>query len=73
MSLCAAVSKQEKQLRARLQRQQAEDEDESESEDDEPTGALWGKGKKAYYAGDEVCRSRLAKCEAHGWTPSLAA
>ena len=49
------MSKQEKQLRARLQRHQAEDEDESESEEgEELVGARWGKGKKAYYAGDEV-------------------
>ena len=49
------MSKQEKQLRARLQRHQAEDEDESESDEgEELVGAQWGKGKKAYYAGDEV-------------------
>ena len=49
------MSKQEKQLRARLQRQQAEDEDESESEEEDPAGGVFGKGKRAYYAGDEVC------------------
>ena len=59
------MSKQEKLLRAKLQRQEAEDASEEGSDEQEEETA-WGRGKKAYYADQQVWSNQATCCWQQG-------